>query len=156
VSLRVHLKRDAKHPAVDAAGVKRFIKDVLRSQAVEDGGVTIVLTDDAGIRDLNGRFRGRDQVTDVLAFPLHEDDGAGVYLGDVIVSLPRALAQAPRFHNDPESELARLMAHGVLHLLGYDHHTPADGRRMKAAERLALHRFTPGTLLPDPGADTRA
>lgn len=155
MSLRVHLKRDAKRPAVDAAGVKRFIKDVLRSEQVEDGGVTIVLTDDAGIRDLNGRFRGRDRVTDVLAFPLGEDDGAGLYLGDVVVSLPRALEQAPRFHNDPERELARLMAHGLLHLLGYDHHTPAEGRRMKAAERRALARLAPGSLLPDTGAAFR-
>jgi probable rRNA maturation factor len=55
--------------------------------------------------------------------------------------------QAPRFGTDPDAELARLVAHGLLHLLGYDHHTPADGRRMKAAERRALQGFLPGTLL---------
>ena len=54
--------------------------------------------------------------------------------------------QAPRFENDPEAELARLMVHGLLHLLGYDHHRPQDGRRMKAAERRALGMFLPGSL----------
>lgn len=156
MSLRVHLKRVVKRPAVDAAGVKRFIKHVLRSEQVAEGGITVVLTDDAGIRDLNARFRGRDRATDVLAFPLGEDDGTGLYLGDVIVSLPRAVEQAPRFHNDAESELARLLAHGVLHLLGYDHHSPADGRRMKQAERRVLAGLEPGTLLPEGGAPARA
>jgi len=116
---------------------------VLKQEAVAEAAVTIVFTDDAGIRDLNARFRDMDRVTDVLAFPLRDEDG---YLGDVIISLERARAQAPRFQNDPEAELARLIVHGLLHLLGYDHHRPQDGRRMKAAERRALALFEAGSL----------
>jgi len=117
---------------------------------VTTGAVTVVLTDDRGMRDLNARFRDRDVPTDVLAFPLGEEGEDGVvHLGDVAISLERAIAQAPRFHNLPEAELARLIAHGLLHLLGYDHHTPSEGRRMKAAERRALARLLPGSLLPD-------
>jgi rRNA maturation RNase YbeY len=123
---------------------------------VAAGTVTLLLTDDEGMRDLNARFRNRDAPTDVLAFPLHEEGEDGtIHLGDVAVSLERAVAQAPRFHNLPEAELARLIAHGLLHLLGYDHHTPSDGRRMKAAERRALARLLPESILPD-GGEVRA
>ncbi len=111
-----------------------------------------MLTDDAGIRKLNARFRNQDRHTDVLAFPLHDTDDIGLYLGDVVVSIERAREQAPRFNNDFESELARLIVHGILHLLGYDHHTSSDGKKMKARERLALERFTPGSLIQEEGS----
>lgn len=151
MSLRVHLKRQDARRGVDPYGIRRLAKAVLRGEGVVSGAVTLVLTDDAGIRDLNGRFRDKDRPTDVLAFPLHEEDELGeVYLGDVIISIERAREQAPRFRNDPESELARLVVHGLLHLLGYDHHRPADGRKMKAAERRALAHFEPGRLWPEP------
>jgi probable rRNA maturation factor len=145
--LRVHLRREDGSKGVDALGLRRFAKSVLAGEGVASGGITVVLTGDAGIRGLNARHRGIDRATDVLAFPLHEEiPGEGVYLGDVIVSLERARAQSGRFGNDPEAELARLLAHGILHLLGYDHHAPADGRRMKGAERRALSGFRPGSL----------
>lgn len=150
--LRLYLNRLVKTPAVDARGLKRFARGVLRGEAVSDGALTVVFTDDAGIRLLNRQFRDKDRPTDVLSFPLHEDDEQGPYLGDVIISLERALKQAPRFHNEPEAEIARLVAHGILHILGYDHHRPADGRRMKAAERRALTRYEPGTILPQAGS----
>lgn len=139
----MHLQGASGSGGLQPPGIKRFAKDVLDNEGVADGAVTIVFTDDAGIRELNARFRGMDRPTDVLAFPLPDEEG---YLGDVIISLERARGQAPRFHNDPESELARLIVHGLLHLLGYDHHRPQDGRRMKAAERRALEYFEPGSL----------
>ena len=151
-AMRVYLQRNAKQPRVAAAGVKRFALALLRGEEARDGTVTIVLTDDDEIHQLNRRYRHKDRPTDVLAFPHGDTDDDGWYLGDVIISLPRAVAQAPRYHNTPEAELARLLAHGLLHLLGFDHHTPADGRRMKAAERRALANYEPGRLLPD-GAD---
>jgi len=139
----VHLQGATGSGGLQPPGIKRFARDVLKLEGVTLGGVTIVFTDDAGIRDLNARFRNMDRATDVLAFPLPDEDG---YIGDVIISLERARVQAPRFENDPEAELARLMVHGLLHLLGYDHHRPQDGRRMKAAERRALGMFLPGSL----------
>lgn len=139
----MHLQGATGSGGLQPSGIKRFARDVLKQEAVAEAAVTIVFTDDAGIRDLNARFRDMDRVTDVLAFPLRDEDG---YLGDVIISLERARAQAPRFQNDPEAELARLIVHGLLHLLGYDHHRPQDGRRMKAAERRALALFEAGSL----------
>lgn len=150
MALRVHLSRLAGPLEVDPLGVKRFARAVLRGEGLTDGGLTLVLTDDAAVRELNARFREKDRATDVLSFPLHEEGEGGLYLGDVIISTERARAQAPRFHNDEESELARLIAHGILHVLGYDHHRPADGRKMKAAERRALAAFVPGTLVRAP------
>ena len=139
----MHLQGATGSGGLQPSGIKRFARDVLKQEGVAEGAVTIVFTNDAGIRDLNARFRDMDRATDVLAFPLRDEDG---YLGDVIVSLERARAQAPRFQNDPEAELARLIVHGVLHLLGYDHHRPQDGRRMKAAERRALALFEAGSM----------
>lgn len=146
----MHLQGAADSGGLQPPGIKRFARAVLQGEGVPARGrsaaVTVVFTDDAGIRALNARFRDHDRATDVLAFPLHEDDESGVYLGDVVISLERARDQAPRFGNDAETELARLLVHGLLHLLGYDHHRPADGRRMKAAERRALLEFVPGSL----------
>ncbi len=156
MSLRIHLERRVDPKTVDPLAVRRFAKSVLRGEGVADGSVTLVLTDDAQIHELNRQFRDKDRPTDVLAFPDHDDpddpvfdgsEGAGRYLGDVVISLERARAQAPRFHNTPDAELARLITHGLLHLLGYDHHAPAEGRRMKAAERRAMTAYLPGTLL---------
>ncbi len=151
MALRIHLKRRGGPLEVDPVAVKRYAREVLRAEGVADGALTLVLTDDAEVRGLNAEFRGRDRETDVLAFPLGEDPDDPGYLGDVIVSTERARDQAPRFHNDVESELARLITHGILHLLGHDHHTPAEGKRMKASERRALRAFVPGTLLRSGG-----
>ena len=148
--MRLYLRRQTRKPAVDSLAVKRFARGVLRGEGIREGAVTLVLTDDRRIQDLNQRFRDKDRPTDVLAFPLHEEDETGEsYLGDIIISLERAVEQAPRFHNTPDAELARLVSHGILHLLGYDHHSPADGKRMKAAERRALLGHLPGTLIPE-------
>lgn len=145
--LRVHLRRQAGSSGIDPLGVRRFVKGVLAGEGVRSGEITVVLTDDASLRALNARHRGQDRATDVLAFPLEDaETGAERYLGDIVVSLERAREQSGRFDNDPESELARLLAHGVLHLLGYDHHTPAEGKRMKGAERRALAGYEPGAL----------
>jgi probable rRNA maturation factor len=82
----------------------------------------------AGPSELNRDFLGKDAPTDVLAFAALEDSGpfvaapeAGGYLGDVIVSYPRAVAQAREHGHSPEQELNLLVVHGILHLLGYDH-----------------------------------
>ena len=100
---------------------------VLNHQS-HSGQATLVITDDEGIREVNRDFLGYDWPTDVLAFPAAEEGGAfvtapevGGYLGDVIVSYPRALAQAEEVGHPVQEELNLLTVHGTLHLLGYDH-----------------------------------
>jgi probable rRNA maturation factor len=103
--------------------------------------VGLLLTDDDELHRLNHAYRGLDRPTDVLAFAADSDDSEdGRYLGDVAVSLERASEQAPRYGHRFPAEVDRLVVHGLLHLCGYDHHSPADGRRMRARERHYLGR----------------
>lgn len=105
-----------------------------------DGEWSIVLTDDDEIRDLNRTYRGVDAPTDVLAFALCDAEGPPPVgerlLGDVVISVERAAAQAP--DGDLEAEICRLLAHGLAHLLGHDHGDPAERARMAAAEARML------------------
>lgn len=137
-----------KKKRVVRAGLDRLVKTVLAGEERRGARVGILLAGDDELHRLNRDFRGKDRPTDVLSFPADPDDSeTGDYLGDVAVSMERALEQAPRFSASLDEELARLIVHGVLHLLGYDHHTPADGRRMKARERRYLAGIVPGSLL---------
>lgn len=102
--------------------------------------VSFLLTDDARIHELNKTYRKKDRPTDVLAFALREGDFAelaGDALGDVIVSVPTARKQADERGRPVLDEVTMLTAHGLLHLLGWDHDTDAKERRMTAeTERL--------------------
>lgn len=86
--------------------------------------LSILLTSDAVIRQINYKFRGKNKPTDVLSFPTYDEESGGFFsatLGDLVVSLPTAKRQAPLFGNDFEREIERLLIHGILHLCGYDH-----------------------------------
>jgi probable rRNA maturation factor len=107
----------------------------------KEGQVTVVITDDEGIQQLNRQFLGHDRPTDVLAFgtgneekPFVTAPEAGGYWGDVIVSYHRASEQAAEQGHPVERELRLLVIHGVLHLLGYDHVTEEDRATMWARQ----------------------
>jgi probable rRNA maturation factor len=109
------------------------------------GEVTLVITDDQGIQELNRDFSGNDTPTDVLAFSAREEVGAfvvspemGGYLGDVIVSYPRAASQAREQGHSVQHELYTLVVHGVLHLLGYDHASDEEKSLMWARQGAIL------------------
>jgi probable rRNA maturation factor len=107
------------------------------------GDLTIVLGDDAQVRELNRHYLGHDATTDVLSFPAEETDpetGAR-YLGDVILSVPRAALQAHAAGHPLEAEVQLLVVHGILHLLGHDHAKPAEKARMWAAQSKVLRRL---------------
>jgi probable rRNA maturation factor len=99
--------------------------------------LSILLTDDAGIRVLNREHRQKDKPTDVLSFPLDEVPGPEDIrlLGDVVISIDTAERQAQSRKRDLLHEVRFLLAHGILHLLGYDHGTRAEKKRMDAACR---------------------
>lgn len=119
-------REQAVRAAEDAArAVLRFER---RSDEVE---VSVALVDDGRIRELNRDYRGKDTPTDVLSFPMSEvvetEDGRSLFLlGDVVVSLPTAARQAAEYGWTPGEEIARLVVHGTLHLLGYDHKDEAE------------------------------
>ncbi len=131
---------------VDAEYVRQIAVAVLeREAAPPDVSLSVVITDDAEIQSLNRRFRGVDAPTDVLAFgeeptepPFVSAPDEAPYLGDVIVSLSRAQAQAAEQGHSTEEEVELLLVHGMLHLLGYDHAEPEEERRMRAREEELL------------------
>jgi probable rRNA maturation factor len=105
--------------------------------------LSLHLVDDESIRALNAEHRDKDVVTDVLSFPLHSPDfvlppDEPRHLGDVVVSYPRAVAQADEYGHTVEREVAYLVAHGVLHVLGYDHEDEAERLQMRQKEEEAL------------------
>lgn len=108
---------------------KKLIRSAVRAtlryeQFGRDCEVSITLVDDEAIRALNAEHRGIDRPTDVLSFPMFDedfDDGEYAVLGDVVISLERAYRQAAEYGHSPEREIAFLVVHSILHLLGYDH-----------------------------------
>jgi len=132
---------------VDAVSTERLraaVEETLRREA-QAGEVTVVVTDDQGIQELNRDFLGEDVPTDVLSFGVREEDGpfvtapeAGSYLGDIIVSYPRAAAQAEEQGHPVERELDLLVVHGTLHLLGHDHAEEGDKAAMWARQEEVL------------------
>ena len=97
------------------------------------------------IHRLNREYRGQDCPTDVLAFSFREAPGpASALLGDVVIALPVAMSQAKEYGHSVDEELIRLLIHGVLHLLGYDHEKgEPEARRMQRKERRLLGRLQP-------------
>jgi probable rRNA maturation factor len=120
-------------------------EEALRQERSSDAEVSVTMVTDATIQELNRTYRGVDQPTDVLSFALREGDEqplpAGDWpelLGDVIISLPRAKAQAAEYGHSLERELGYLLVHGILHLLGYDHEDAAGLETMREKEEAVL------------------
>jgi probable rRNA maturation factor len=114
-------------------------EQMLRALELGDAELSVLITDDERIRTLNREHRGKDRPTDVLSFPMDPDAASapGRLLGDVVISLDTALRQARGRRRDLVAELRFLLAHGLLHLLGYDHATASEKKRMvKATRRL--------------------
>lgn len=121
----------------------RFTLELQPDSAEAD--ITIVLTDDQQLHELNRDFLGVDAPTDVLSFPASEEDpetGAS-YLGDILISIPRAAQQALAAGHPVEAEVQLLVVHGVLHLLGHDHAEAEEkvlmwNEQARVLERLGL------------------
>jgi len=125
---------------LDQQLIQQAVELVLHSENIFDAvGLSVIISDDNQLHELNRQFRGIDAPTDVLSFPAdHLDPESGErYLGDVIISYPRAKANCAPEHQSTEptsqrvqEEVLLLTVHGVLHLLGYDHHTENERASM--------------------------
>ena len=121
------------------ADLKELADYLLLDKGFNDAEVSITFVDNSKIKELNKTYRDKDEVTDVLSFPIDEE-----LLGEVIISLPRALEQAEDYGHSLRREVAFLMVHGLLHILGYNHKSDADKAEMRRAEEelLEKHGFT--------------
>jgi len=108
--------------------------------ALASADMTIVLTDDEQLHELNREYLGVDSPTDVLSFPAAESDPetGTTYLGDILISIPRATQQAQAAGHSVEDEVQLLVVHGTLHLLGHDHATATEKARMWHAQAEVL------------------
>lgn len=110
------------------AEVSRVVTAVLEAEATVEVEVGVIIVNETDMQTLNREHRQQDSTTDVLSFPIDQDDdeplvGVPRMLGDVAICLPVVLAQAKERKVSPAAELTDLLVHGVLHLLGYDHET---------------------------------
>ena len=107
---------------------------MLRHLRLQKAELSIVLTTDRQIQKLNKLYRKKNKPTDVLSFPMREGkfgERAGALLGDIIISIPTARRQASEKGVSMRAEVTELLAHGLLHLLGWDHRTDAEDRAMR-------------------------
>ncbi len=129
------------HNRVDEAWLTMVIENVLRFEEVDiTCEMSLLITGDETMHDLNLTYREIDKTTDVLAFAFQEDEEFQFspdclkQLGEVVVSWPQAEKQALEHGHSPEKEIAVLTTHGVLHLLGYDHESLEEDAEMSARE----------------------
>lgn len=124
--------------------LERAARTALEHQSQSlDSDLSIILTDDARLHELNLNYLGVDAPTDVLSFPASETDPeTGTrYIGDILISIPRAQAQADAAGHSLEAEVQLLVVHGVLHLIGHDHAEAEDKARMWKAQTEILKQL---------------
>ncbi len=137
---------------------ERLIEDCTREALAEenieeDAEVSVTFVDNGRIRELNAEFRGIDRETDVLSFPIGDEEGFevdpdndAIILGDIVVSLEKAREQAEEYSHSFKRELAFLITHSLFHLLGYDHVNGGEEEKImfakqeKVLERLGITR----------------
>jgi probable rRNA maturation factor len=105
-----------------------------------DGEVSLLMSDDAAVRSLNREHRGKDQATNVLAFPMGEpiSPGGPIHLGDVVLACETVIREAERDAKTLEAHVSHLTAHGLLHLLGHDHQDADQAAAMEGIEITVL------------------
>ncbi len=131
------VRRSARgSPALDSRRVRGLGDRMLAALDMPDAELSVLLTDDRRIQQLNAQHRHKDRPTDVLAFALEEPEaGPARLLGDVVISLDTAARQAKGRKRPLLAEVRFLLAHGLLHLCGYDHATAAGKREMDRLTR---------------------
>ncbi|MDB5452372.1 MAG: ybeY [Caulobacteraceae bacterium] len=134
--IEVEVGADAWSTAPDAEALALRAGEQALRLAQKDGSVTVLLTNDAEVRALNARFRNKDQPTNVLSFPAPANPAG--HLGDVCLAFETCQREAAEQGKTLAAHLQHLVAHGVLHLVGYDHDVDADAEIMEALERRIL------------------
>jgi probable rRNA maturation factor len=148
VEINPNLIVDLK-PGVIENALQMALQELPQSQPID---LTVVVTDDHQIQDLNQKFRGIGTTTDVLSFPSNEIDpeNGNIYLGDILISYTQAFEQARQSGHPVESEILLLAVHGILHLFGFDHVETEEKTRMWALQEKILRSLDlAGINIPD-------
>jgi len=129
---------------VDIEALRLYVQAVMADLGHHAMELSILLADDAYVRELNRRYRGVDRTTNVLAFPQQDSPPAapanGALLGDVVISVEKAMRDSERTGFSLSDEIKKLVVHGLLHLSGYDHRTAPEARRMRQIEQEVIER----------------
>jgi probable rRNA maturation factor len=118
-------------------------EQILNALGCDDHELSIVITDDAQVRELNRTYRGKDEPTNVLSFPMQEGEFSDItpgLLGDVVISLDTAEAEAIAAGISTDERMSQLLVHGILHLFGFDHELGENQAREMKEKSLALLR----------------
>jgi probable rRNA maturation factor len=150
----IHYRNEVRRSGVNGRALVATAQRLLAAIGEGTTGLSLSLVNDAAIRALNHKYRGRNAATDVLSFPLDQTPEEGIpepLLGDVVISVDTARRQAAAYDAPLQREIYRLLIHGLLHLKGHDHEAVAERRIMQREER----RLADAIALPWPYARGR-
>ena len=139
--MEIQIRYLRKIPGIPNRKIKRMIEKVLKDLACESNEVSILFTDDLHMEDLNRRYLSREGPTNVLAFPMSGDppmDSISGMLGDVVISVDTAIREAEGNKEPLDMTIYRLLIHGILHLMSYDHERSQEQARIMAEEEKRL------------------
>jgi probable rRNA maturation factor len=150
--MAVLVRSRIRRPTLLLPQIQVLTQHILSAAGDPCAEVSVDLTGDQRIRQLNRQYRGLNNATDVLAFPMREAEGPlSSLLGDVVISIPTAARHAAESNRSLDEELVTLLIHGVLHLLGFDHErSPREADRMRRKEQEILHSLRPLPRLVNP------
>jgi probable rRNA maturation factor len=140
--MNIYIKNSQRVIRLNLRRIQKELNQALRLLELHTAELSVFFVGSRRMRRLNACYRGIDRLTDVLSFPMY-DGGAGNaagVLGDIVICIPKAAAQARQYRTGINDELRRLLVHGLLHLLGYDHEKNASQRqKMEKKERELLN-----------------
>ncbi|MFV0444561.1 MAG: rRNA maturation RNase YbeY [Planctomycetaceae bacterium] len=142
--IRISIADEQSGLKIDRVRIREVVRKTLQSQQVRDAEISVALIDDSAMHVLNRRHLDHDYPTDVLSFLLSDEHSGNdaseesPLEGEIIISTETAMRQAGEYGWTPQAELTLYLVHGLLHLCGYDDHSSADRRKMRAVERVVL------------------
>ena len=148
------LRRAPHSPKLNSRKIRQIGDRMLAALDLEHAELSVLITDDDFIRDLNRRYRDRDRPTDVLSFSLDAPKRGNkepFALGDVVISIDTAARQATSRKRELQVEVTHLLAHGLLHLIGHDHGTAPEKQKMWALTQMLCRAVALGPGPSGPG-----
>lgn len=138
--MRITLQDQQKKMLIQNGKIKKLILKILKGERIKESGwINICFVDNPKIKKFNAKFLKTKGVTDVLAFNLSDKKEKNIILADIMISTQEALKQARKFKTTPDDELSLYVAHGLLHILGFNDHTPAQIKLMRKKEKEYVH-----------------